>query len=182
MTYSAHMVQHVILSQLVPLPLAVAARGRRWRVPAPLAWLVGVGLMIGTALPAAYVLADGSAALEWAMRLTLIAAGLLFWTPVFGSGLATRLAPGAALLYLIAACFATTLAGAYIAFSAASTDQQIAGLIMWVPCCLVYLSASLAIVLRAMGGSGTVKAAPALRVPTRFARDDREADPSLRSG
>ena len=29
----------------------------------------------------------------------------------------------------------------------AGTDQQAAGLIMWVPCCLIYLTASMAILI-----------------------------------
>jgi cytochrome c oxidase assembly factor CtaG len=66
------------------------------------------------------------------------------------------LSPGAALVYSITACFSTTLAGAYVAFSATTTDQQVAGLIMWVPCCMIYLSVTLAIVLRAMYGASSM--------------------------
>jgi putative membrane protein len=68
----------------------------------------------------------------------------------------TRLNPGAALVYSITACFATTLAGIYIAFSATTTDQQVAGLIMWVPCCIIYLTAALAVVLRTMRGANAM--------------------------
>ena len=157
MTYSAHMVQHVILAQLVPLPVAVVAARRGFRVAAPLSWVAGVGLMIVTSIPAAYHLAQSSAALDWAIRVVLLVAGVAFWTPPIGGGSESRLAPGGALVYLITACFATTLAGMYIAFSAASSDQQVAGLIMWVPCCVVYLSASLAVVVRTMSGSALVQ-------------------------
>lgn len=154
MTYSAHMVQHVILAQLVPLPLAITVGGRCRRFPAALAWILGVGIMIGTSLPPAYLLVarEGLAA-DGVIAAALVIGGTVFWTPVFGGARETRLAPGSALMYLITACFATTLAGVYIAFSAASFDQQVAGLIMWVPCCIVYLSASLAVVVRALQSS-----------------------------
>jgi putative membrane protein len=151
------MVQHVILAQLVPLPLALAAGGRRVRLPAPVAWFVGVGVMIVTSVPPVYLIAQGSATVDWAIRLALLAGGVVFWRPPFGARADARLAPGAALVYVITACFATTLAGMYIAFSAATADQQVAGLIMWVPCCVVYLSASLAIVVRAMSGTTNTK-------------------------
>jgi cytochrome c oxidase assembly factor CtaG len=153
------MVQHVILAQLVALPLAAVAARQRVRVVAPLAWVIGIAVMIGTSSPPAYLAAQRSATYEWTSRLALLVAGVIFWTPLFGGTVAKRLGPGAALTYLITACFATTLAGIYLAFSAVSSDQQVAGLIMWVPCCVVYLSASLAVVVRAMSGIGSVKAA-----------------------
>lgn len=162
MTYTAHMVEHVILAQLVALPLAAVMARRRPRVVAPLAWVIGMALMIGTSIPPAYMAAQRSATYEWMSRLALLVAGMIFWTPLFGGTVEKRLAPGAALAYLITACFTTTLAGMYIAFSAASSDQQVAGLIMWVPCCVVYLSASLVVVVRAMSGIGTAKADSAL--------------------
>jgi putative membrane protein len=162
-TYTAHMVQHVVLAQLVAVPLAFIVARRRLRVAAPAAWLLGVGVMVATSMPAAYQYAQSSAAIDWAVRFALLAAGAVFWTPlVAGTGHA-RLSSGGALIYLITACFATTLAGIYIAFSAVSSDQQVAGLIMWVPCCIVYLSASLVVVVRAMSGIGTAEADPSLR-------------------
>jgi putative membrane protein len=149
-TYSAHMVQHVVLAQLGPLALALVVSRPRRRVAAPLAWILGVGTMVVTSLPPAYLLATSSATVDWTIRFVLVGAGFVFWTPVVGGVEQSRLPPGAALLYVITACFATTLTGAYIAFSAMSSDQQIAGLIMWVPCCIVYLSAALVVVMRAM--------------------------------
>ena len=163
MTYSMHMVQQVILAQLVPLPLVVTLGYRLRRLRAPLAWAIGVGTMIATSLPPAYLLVQRSAVSDWTMRAVLIVAGVVFWMPLFGGVARRRVAPGAALLYVITACFATTLAGIYIAFSAVSSDQQVAGLIMWVPCCLIYLSAALAIVVRTMSGAATTQADPSLR-------------------
>ena len=155
MSYTAHMVQHLILAQLVPLMLAALWRVR-WRPPAPLAWLIGIAVVIGTSIPPAYQLARASAMADWIIRAALVLSGLVFWTPVVGRVRTTRLSPGAALVYAITACFSTTLTGIYIAFSATTTDQQVAGLVMWVPCCIIYLTVSLAIVVRAMHGAGAM--------------------------
>jgi putative membrane protein len=157
MTYTAHMVQHVVVAQLVPTLVTVAPWLRLRRRPhAPLTWIIGVGAMIGTSMPSAYLLAQRSVTVDWTFRAVLLVAGLMFWTPLFGAAREKCLRPGAALLYLITACFATTLAGAYIAFMATATDQQVAGLVMWVPCCLIYLSAAVVVVTRAMRGASSV--------------------------
>ena len=160
MTYSAHMIQHLILAQLVPLALAVSWPLQK-RPPALLSWIVGIAVVIGTSIPPAYELARSSGMVDWTMRAALIATGLVFWIPVVGRVPRTRLGLGAALVYAITACFATTLAGVYIAFSATTADQQVAGLIMWVPCCIIYLTAALAVVLRAMHGASPAVGQPA---------------------
>lgn len=147
MSYTAHMVQHVVLSLIVPLALLLARKQIATMVASRLApafsWVFGVGLMIATAMPAAYAATEAWPA-AWTIRLALVAAGIAFWSPI----VAGELRPPRALSYLITACFATTLAGVYIAFTATTSDQQVAGLIMWVPCCLVFLSASLVVVGR----------------------------------
>jgi cytochrome c oxidase assembly factor CtaG len=149
------MVQHLILAQLVPLLLTVLWRVR-WRLPALLSWIMGIAMVIGTSIPPAYELARASATADWSIRGALLVTGVVFWIPVVGRVPGTRLNPGAALVYSITACFATTLAGIYIAFSATTTDQQVAGLIMWVPCCIIYLTAALAVVLRTMRGANAM--------------------------
>jgi cytochrome c oxidase assembly factor CtaG len=149
------MVQHVILGQVVPLML-VAMWRVRWRLPALLSWMIGITVVIGTSIPPIYHLATASTTVAWTIRAALVLSGVLFWNPVVGRIRRAQLSPGAALVYSITACFSTTLAGAYVAFSATTTDQQVAGLIMWVPCCMIYLSVTLAIVLRAMYGASSM--------------------------
>lgn len=150
MTYTMHMVQHIVLAQLVPIPIAYAATRRSPRAPRPTAaWIVGVAVMIATSVPAAFAFAQGSAPFEWAMRVALVISGVVFWMPVVESR-TRHLGPAATLAYLVTACFATTLAGVYIAFSATTSDQQVAGLLMWVPCCVIYLSAGVTVLVRAM--------------------------------
>ena len=151
MTYTMHMVQHIVLAQLVPIPIAYAATRRSIRAPRPaVGWIIGVAVMIATSVPAAFALAQASAPFEWTMRIALVASGFVFWLPVVGTR-TRQLGPAATLAYLVTACFATTLAGVYIAFSATTADQQVAGLLMWVPCCVIYLSASVTVLVRAMG-------------------------------
>jgi putative membrane protein len=92
-----------------------------------------------------------------------------------GRGAAQGLSPLAGIGYLVAACFACTLLGIYITFAPASVcpaymhpadpygllpviqdqwgltarmDQQIGGLLMWVPACLIYLSGVMGLLSR----------------------------------
>ena len=102
----------------------------------------------------------------------MLAAGVLFSWPLFGPVPGTHLHPLAGVLYLFTACVACSLLGMLITFAPFGTylhyyeaanpvgfdphhagpipfglslldDQQAAGLIMWVPCCLIYLSGCL---------------------------------------
>lgn len=78
-----------------------------------------------------------------------LVAGIIFWWPIFGAVPERRLSALATVLYLFSACLSCTLVGAYLTFSSgASSDQQLAGLLMWVPGCFVYLSAILVTVKR----------------------------------
>src|SRR5207302_54415 len=102
-----------------------------------------------------------------------LVSGTIFWWPVLGSLEERRLAPVAAISYLFSACTACSLLGAAITFAPAGlytaylqpedrlgilrlvrygwqldpkSDQQLGGMLMWVPGCLIYLSAILATV------------------------------------
>lgn len=100
----------------------------------------------------------------------MLLAGVLFSWPLFGPGAEHHLHPLVGVGYLFTACVACSLLGLLITFAPADTyqhyaraawcgtaslapdfasnawglsladDQQAAGLIMWVPCCLIYLS------------------------------------------
>jgi|SRR5450432_105518 len=105
--------------------------------------------------------------IQW---MSLIIAGIIFSWPVIGPVRSRRAAPLNAVLYLSAACIFCSLLGLLITFSpfgvytpymniqdrygflnmirnqngiSVIVDQQMAGLIMWVPGCLIYLSASM---------------------------------------
>ena len=94
-------------------------------------------------------------------HLSFLGTGLLFWWALL-SGREGRLGRPAAVLYLFTTSLHTTLLGALLAFSSTVwypiyqsrtapwgmtplEDQQLAGLIMWVPAGLAYLLAALAV-------------------------------------
>lgn len=101
---------------------------------------------------------------------TLIVAGIIFSSPVIHPGKSNRIPVLTGILYLLTACIGCSVLGILISFAPAGTyhhylsmhddlglntvitsrwnisqniDQQIAGLIMWVPCCLIYIIASM---------------------------------------
>ena len=104
--------------------------------------------------------------------LSLIGAGIAFWRPVFGPDLGRRLAPYLAAGYLFTGCLGCSLLGIFITFTPVAVcplysmtlcdstgildvvhdqwgfthrvDQQVGGLLMWVPACMVYLTAIMA--------------------------------------
>ncbi len=139
------------------------------------AWLSGVGAMWVWHLPLLYNAALGNQGLHIAQQLTLLAMGTIFWLPVFAPLDEWRLTPPFATLYLFSACISCTVLGILITFAGVGiyplylspidthgilpflrnelyltpeVDQQIGGLIMWVPCCLIYLSASMIAIAR----------------------------------
>ncbi len=157
-TASAHMVQHGILVALAP-PLLVlglpAGLWRRW-LPGPLAasLLYAAAIWLSHA-PRIYEAALLQPSLHLAPLALLLAAGLAFW-----SGLRAAPSGGHTALMAFAAMGHTTLLGALLALSpdpwyplftdrvetwgiTTLEDQQLAGMIMWVPMAGVYLVAAL---------------------------------------
>lgn len=180
---SAHMVQHLLITQVVaPLLLlglpsdgaantvryaSLAQLERVWRRPV-VAWLVGIGVVWLWHAPVIY-----NVALEhpWLLDLQhacVLLAALVFWWPIFAPLPQSRLAALPGILYLFSACLASTVLGIMITFAPSSlypaylephdtlrlvpflqgvcgltphVDQQVGGLLMWLPCCLLYLVA-----------------------------------------
>jgi len=109
---------------------------------------------------------------------SMLVAGALFSWPLVGPSPEQRIHPLSGVLYLFTACISWSLLGLLITFAPLETfrpypafgpamigptmksmsinpwnlspaaDQQTAGLIMWVPCCFVYLSACVYLLLR----------------------------------
>jgi putative membrane protein len=144
-------------------------------LPTFAAWLLGVGTMLLWHIPAFFNAALASDALHIFQHLTFLASGVIFWWPVLCPIEENRLPAIVAVPYLFSACTACSLLGAAITFSSpglypaylhpddrlgilplirdgwgldAKSDQQLGGLLMWVPGCFVYLSAILATVSR----------------------------------
>lgn len=100
----------------------------------------------------------------------LLIAGIIFSLPVFHPVISKRVSPVKSVIYLFTACISCSLLGLYVAFSASSasaaeavpffttlrnplpmslrTDQEIAGMLMWVPGCIFYVLLSMGILLR----------------------------------
>ncbi len=117
-------------------------------------------------VPAAFELALRNDLLHAAEHLTLLASGLLFWRAVRR---ARGSAQGTALMWLLLTLMHTGLLGALLALSPhplypsyalrpdVLADQQLAGLIMWVPMGLVYLAAGQWVALRLLRPHGAAK-------------------------
>lgn len=142
------------------------------------AWFVGVGAMWIWHLPSLHdsVLANDS--LYIAQQISFVFIGMIFWWPVFAPVESKRLSPLVSTLYLSSACLGCTILGMLITFAGAGlyaaylnpvdtigilpllrgelcltpgVDQQIGGLTMWVPGCLIYLAASMVTLARWYG-------------------------------
>lgn len=137
----------------------------RRRLHPLLPWLLGVGAMWLWHEPRLCDAASSNPVVHRVQEVSLLAMGAAFWWPVLSPRTSGRLPPLAGVLYLFTACVACTLLGIVITFSpvevcsvfahpvdrlgvmplvrdgwglSAERDQQVGGLLMWVPACLVY--------------------------------------------
>jgi putative membrane protein len=138
-------------------------------------WGMGVGAMWLWHAPTLCNAAAQSDLVHRVQEATLVLMGLAFWLPVLSPDPARRIAPLGGVAYLFTACLACTVLGILVTFSPVEVcsvylrpvdrlgilptlrggwgltparDQQIGGLLMWVPACFVYLSAILAMLGR----------------------------------
>jgi cytochrome c oxidase assembly factor CtaG len=130
--------------------------------------------------------ATRSASIHLLQELSLVGMGLAFWWPILAPREESRLTPALGIVYLFTACTACTLLGIAITFSPVEVcsvyahpvdrlgaiallrgewgltperDQELGGLFMWVPACLVYGAGILGILARWYGA--TEEGAPA---------------------
>lgn len=135
-------------------------------------WISGVGAMwLWHARPLCNA-AVSSQLVNAAQISSLLLLGTIFWRQILAPREDERLSPPGAVVYLFSACLACSILGILITFSPVSVcpiyaqpaadrlgisnliqtswgitaekDQQIGGLLMWVPMCLVYLAAIIA--------------------------------------
>jgi putative membrane protein len=145
---------------------------RRSAYPAWVGWGAGVGGMWMWHLPALCTAASERPWVYQLQALSLLTLGGLFWWPILASREEQRMAPLEAVVYLSAACVACTALGAWLTFSPVQVcpayahpataevslvrnwglsperDQQLGGLLMWVPACAVYAGMILALLAR----------------------------------
>lgn len=153
--FSARVLHHVLLISAVAPLLALAFPLPRLRSP-PLAGLVGASAVILWLwhAPGPYAWGLASVPAYWLMQLSLLASAWLLWRAILAAP------PGPALLALGTTVAQMGLLGALIVFApqplylvhftgtaawgiAPLADQQLAGLLMWVPAALPYLGAGL---------------------------------------
>jgi len=151
--------------------------GAMFRYPL-VTWLLGVGGMWLWHAPA---LCNAAVENVWVHRvqyISLVLLGIAFWWPIIGPWRSQRLAPLLGVLYLFSACVGCTILGIIITFAPVSVcsiyqhpvdrlgilpliqdqwgmtperDQQLGGLLMWVPACLIYLTGVFGLLARWYG-------------------------------
>lgn len=147
-------------------------------------WLAGIGTMWVWHIPALCNAAVANPAVRAVQIGSLLAMGVFFWTPIVGSKLGGRLAPFTGIAYLFSACMGCVLLGIGLTFAPVNVcstfidpvdrlgilstirnswgmtpklDQQIGGLIMWVPSCLMYLVGILSLLGRGFRQSAVLE-------------------------
>jgi len=180
-----HMVQHMLLMVVVapllvlarPLPQWRAVLGARvdvlWRTlhrlsrhPMTCALLHAVAIWFWHA-PGPYTAALESPLWHVVEHACFLFTGWLFWWSVLGPGRAAALSAAGALLFTV---MHTGMLGALLVFArvplysvaeSALAEQQMAGLVMWVPGGLVYLLAAVWAASRWLGAQEAPSAVPA---------------------
>jgi putative membrane protein len=163
---STHMVQHLLLV-LVAAPLLVAGRPVRLERPGlrivthpVVALTLSVGGFWVWHLPRLYDAALTHIPLHVVEHGVFLGGGLLFWAIVLDPGPRRRLGLGATCAFVFAAMLVNIWLSAGLTFSSrplyaayqgsaqALSDQQLAGVIMWVPADIVYFVTLLALFRR----------------------------------
>ena len=150
-------------------------------------WLLGVGGMWIWHAPA---LCNAAVTNGWIHRLqyvSLLLMGLAFWWPIIGPWTKQRLTPLRGIVYLFSSCIGCTILGIIITFAPVdicsiylhpmdmlgilpliqdqwgltpAKDQQLGGLLMWVPACLIYFCGILGLFAHWHGDSGNSAVVP----------------------
>lgn len=156
--FSARVAHHVVLIAIVAPLLAITFScepGWTRRIPLSLLVAIHAAIVWLWHAPAIYEAAISTAVPYWAMQLSLLGSAVAMWRRILARDART----GSALLALLATSVQMGMLGALLTFAReplyaphfATTlpygltplaDQQLAGLIMWVPAALPYLLAA----------------------------------------
>jgi putative membrane protein len=174
--FSARVFHHILLvtffAPLVILAIPPHTRERQL-LPVQLSFLVHTIMMWFWHAPAPYLFALSSPAAYWLMEATLIGSGVWLWADI----LSPRRSAGAAIALLLGTTIQMGMLGALLTFSreplfaahmdtthafglSPLADQQLAGLLMWVPAALPYLFAALMRLRRIFAGRSFDSEAP----------------------
>lgn len=155
-----------VARQVLSWPLAGKIE-RALRQPL-VAWTLATAAMLVWHVPTFYDAALRNEGLHIVQHFCFLVTASVFWWPIVSPLEESRLQPPLAVFYLFTACLASSVLGILITFAPAglypaylapgdargvlslvrdgwglspATDHQLGGLLMWVPCCLVYLCA-----------------------------------------
>lgn len=170
----------------LPRSVSLAVRPRLLGHPF-VGWSAGVGAMWFWHAPALCNAAVVSRPVHALQTASLLLLGCGFWRQILAPREEERLSPPGAVLYLFSACIACSVLGIILTFSPVTVcsiymmqpkdplgmlntiragwgftperDQQIGGLLMWVPMCLIYLGAMFAQMARWFAEPATSAAA-----------------------
>jgi len=157
------------------VPLGAFRRRVRRLVASPVpGWLLGLGAMWFWHVPAVCNAATEDYTVGVVRTITFLASGVWFWWPIYSPVKQARMPASNAVVYLFSACLGCTLLGIYITFTTisvcpafaspqqrlaimvalhdagmtSSVDQQLGGLLMWVPPCSLYVAAIIGVFCR----------------------------------
>ncbi len=136
-------------------------------------WVLFCGVIYLWHVPPVYRCAMNGALRHGLMNLSFLGAALLFWSVILEPVARRRLDYASCALYVFSAALVTGFPGALIAFArqplyldefhgampfglTALADQQLAGLIMWIPMDLILFAVALALMAAALNRNGRV--------------------------
>ncbi|HVU19180.1 MAG TPA: cytochrome c oxidase assembly protein [Rhizomicrobium sp.] len=151
--FAAHMMQHLLLIA-VAAPLVAASRNTPVAPPPVWCWIAFVTTFLFWHWPTAFQWAARSTAGEFLELASIFFTAFLFWSAAFATD---RLSYGARALFVMTGAVATDLPGVIMVFAPHAIctmpgenasawdltplqDQQIAGLLMWVPANLTFFA------------------------------------------
>jgi cytochrome c oxidase assembly factor CtaG len=145
----------------------------------PVSWLLGVGTMLAWHIPVLFNAALANDGLHIFQHLSFLVTGTMFWWPILGPLKERRLPMLPAVSYLFSACACCSLLGAFLTFGPVGlypaylnpptrlwgldpkSDQQLGGMLMWVPGCFVYLASILSTMMRWYASPAAARERPA---------------------
>ena len=159
--FSARVVHHLLLVALAAPLIALALPAKVPRGATPL-FLIATAVLWAWHLPQAYDAAMANMGLYWVMQVTLLGTATAFWRAVLAPGQPT----GQAGLAILGAYMQMGLLGALLTFApdplyaihqwtplswgfTPLSDQQLGGIIMWVPAGIPYAAFGALVALRA---------------------------------
>ncbi len=160
---SSGMIKQITLLLIVPPMLLSGSHSSFWErilekkkvravaniiVRTPVTWAFGIGSMWIWELPVLAKALSVSGFVQSVYVVSLLLFGTIFIWPVFAPYEFRKLAAPLRAFYLVSACTGCTVLGIGMTFAPTSwfvgsgsvVDQQVSGLIMWVPACLVYVT------------------------------------------